>query len=525
MIPDHARVRLPVRLPDLPSYVAFYAHQTPDAVAAEDGFSSLRYAELEVRVSAFAQALIERGVRPGDRVAFQGPPGLPFWVSLLGTQRAGAVWLGLNPAYTSRELLHVLRDATPVLVLAAPAVEDSSLSALSLACEEAALGAPCQLEGTSLPEPSQYRQFRRTEGDRGLPAEPVPAQVSLIVYTSGSTGAPKGAMLTSTGLVENGWWLAQRMGFRPLRGLVNLPVNHVGCVGDLCATLLVAGGTLVFMERFDATAAVKRIVDAKVEWLPQVPAQFQLMVNKGGMDATALRSVRHLTWGGAAMPEPLVRQLQDWVPDVFNSYGLTECSGTITLTAHGATVDELTGTVGRPVAPGLLRIADGAGLCAPQGEVGEVQIRGPHVFLGYLGRPEATASAFTPDGWLRTSDLGMLDGDGNLHLRGRTQDMFKSGGYNVYPREVETVIESMPGVELCAVVAVPDPLWNEVGVAFVQGDRARLMTEDLRHHCQTLLARYKVPKEFVVRPALPLLPIGKVDKAALRSEAINRAQQ
>lgn len=525
MIASQVSDRLPPRLADLPSYLAFFAREKPNAVAAEDVSAGVHYGELEVRVSAFAQALTERGVRPGDRVAFQGPPGLTFWVSLLGTQRAGAVWLGLNPSYTARELLHVLRDAGPALTLSAPVMGDAPLSALNLACQEAGLEAPCLMDGTRLPAAPRTRAPHCSEGSLPLAAKPVPAEVSLIVYTSGSTGAPKGAMLTSKGLVENGWWLAARMDFRPLRGLVNLPVNHVGCVGDLCATLLVAGGTLVFMERFDETAAVKRIVDAKVEWLPQVPAQFQMMVNKGGLDGNALRTVRYLTWGGAAMPEPLVRQLQAWVPDVFNSYGLTECSGTITLTTPGAGLEELTATVGRPVAPGLLRIADGAGHCARAGEVGEVQIRGSHVFMGYLGRPEASADAFTPDGWLRTSDLGMLDGHGNLHLRGRTQDMFKSGGYNVYPREVEAVIESMPGVELCAVVAVPDPLWDEVGVAFVQGDPARVTSQDLRSHCQSLLARYKVPKDFVVRPVLPLLPIGKVDKAALRSEAIGRAQQ
>ncbi len=131
----------------------------------------------------------------------------------------------------------------------------------------------------------------------------------------------------------------------------------------------------------------------------------------------------------------------------------------------------------------------------------------------------ARARALTPDGWLRTGDLGSLDAQGNLQLHGRTHEMFKSGGYNVYPREVETVIESMPGVQLCAVVATPDPLWGEVGTAFVQGDPQALSPARLREHCQALLARHKVPKRFIVRSALPLLPVGKVDKAELMREA------
>lgn len=506
----------PPRLARLPEFLAHHARHAPGREAASDGRTSLNYGELERHVGRFARCLVQRGVRRGDRIAFHGPPGLDFWISLLGTQRAGAAWLGLNPAHTARELAHVLKDAGPVLTLCTLGEDSPGHAALRSACRDAGAPPPERMEGLGLsPAPKAGARPRRV-----APAqEAVPAGVALIVYTSGSTGAPKGAMLTEQGLVENGWWLAARMNFAPLRGLVNLPVNHVGCVGDLCATLLVAGGTLVFMERFDPSEAVRRIVDSRIEWLPQVPAQFQLMAAQGGLDATTLRAVRHLTWGGAAMPAPLAQQLQAWVPDVFNSYGLTECSGTITVTAPGATLEELTATVGRPVAAGRLRIADAEGVAVPDGEVGEVQICGPHVFRGYLHRPEATAQAFTPDGWLRSGDLGSLDSRGNLQLRGRTHEMFKSGGYNVYPREVEAVIEAMPGVQLCAVVATPDALWGEVGTAFVQGDPGVLSADGLREHCQGLLARYKVPKHFVVRQALPLLPVGKVDKAALRRDA------
>jgi fatty-acyl-CoA synthase len=339
---------------------------------------------------------------------------------------------------------------------------------------------------------------------------------SLIVYTSGTSGRPKGALITHAGLVENGWWLARRFDFEPCRTLANLPINHIGCVGDVCATTLVAGGTLVFMDRFDAVQAVGLLRQQRITWLAQVPAQFQLMVAKGGLRAEDLVDVRHLTWGGAPMPRGLIEQFRDWVPDLFNSYGLTECSGTITVSARDASLDELADTVGRPVDPGLLRIAEGE-KPLPAGEAGEVQIRGRHLFAGYLNQPEATAEALTADGWLRTRDLGALDASGNVRLLGRMHDMFKSGGYNVYPREVEGVIESLPGVELCAVIAVPDPLWGEVGIAFVQSSNAAVTVEALEQHCARLLARYKVPKRFELRTSLPLLAIGKIDKRALRA--------
>jgi long-chain acyl-CoA synthetase len=299
--------------------------------------------------------------------------------------------------------------------------------------------------------------------------------------------------------------------------LVNLPINHVGCIGDVCATALVLGSTMVFMPRFDAVAAVQALTEHRITWLPQVPAQFQLMLAKGGLDAKALSGVRSLAWGGAAMPSGLIEQLRSWVPDLFNSYGLTECSGTITISERGASLDALAHSIGKPVDPSRVRIADEQDRPLAAGEGGEIQIRGPHVFKGYLHDATATQATFTADGWLKTGDLGLSDADGSVRLLGRTREMYKSGGYNVYPREVETVIEALPGVELCAVVGLPDALWGEVGVAFVQGDPNAVTAELLAAHCATQLARYKCPKRFVVRTALPLLPIGKVDKHALKS--------
>jgi acyl-CoA synthetase (AMP-forming)/AMP-acid ligase II len=309
------------------------------------------------------------------------------------------------------------------------------------------------------------------------------------------------------------------MGFEPQRGLVNLPVNHIGCIGDLCATLLVSAGTLVFMDRFEPQGVVRCLVEQRLSWLGQVPAQFQLLLGKGGLGPQHLRGVRHLLWGGAAMPEALVRRLKDWVPDVMSSYGLTECSGTIAVTTPDATLTALADTVGRPVAADRLRVVDTHDRPLASGSSGEIQIHGDHVFRGYLKLPAATRAAFSGDGWLRTGDVGSLDSDGNLRLLGRTHEMFKSGGYSVYPREIEAVIESLPGVELCAVVSVPDPLWSEVGVAYVQADPARVTAQRLAEQCAGQLARYKLPKRFVVRPALPLLSIGKVDKQRLRGES------
>jgi acyl-CoA synthetase (AMP-forming)/AMP-acid ligase II len=519
----HPEAAMPPPLPSLLHYLDRYAVEAPERLAAIDGDQRLSYATLHDAVNRCCEGLKSLGVTPGDRVAFMGVPGVSFWVSLLGTLRAQACWMGLNPQHTERELGHVLGDARPVLTLVSSDTPEAARHQLARGSAAAQVNAPLALDdGTTPLSPTLIEQARdavvsRASSDAATSVELAREGVCLIVYTSGTTGQPKGALLTGAGLVENGWWMARRLGWEPHRVLVNLPVNHVGCIGDVCATALVLGGTMVFMPRFDAGAAVQVLKDHQITWLPQVPAQYQLMLTKGGLDAQALASVRSLAWGGAAMPGSLIQQLQSWVPDMFNSYGLTECSGTITISERGASLDALAQTIGKPVDPARVRIADAQDRSLPAGEGGEIQICGPHVFQGYLHNPAATRATFTADGWLRTGDLGQAGADGNIRLLGRTREMYKSGGYNVYPREVESVIEGLPGVELCAVVGLPDALWGEVGVAFVQGDPATVTVDSLAAHCATQLARYKCPKRFVVRAALPLLPVGKVDKQALKA--------
>jgi acyl-CoA synthetase (AMP-forming)/AMP-acid ligase II len=217
------------------------------------------------------------------------------------------------------------------------------------------------------------------------------------------------------------------------------------------------------------------------------------------------------------MPESLIQHLAGFIPDLFNSYGLTESSGTISVTAPGASIEQLAASVGVPVFEGAVRIVDAQGQPLAPGESGEVQLHGRHVFPGYLRNPDATRLAFTPDGWLRTGDTGMWREDGSLRLAGRLTEMYKSGGYNIYPREIEVVLESHPGVAMAAVIGVADPLWGEVGHAFVVPSGQGVSTEALVALCRERLAAYKLPKKIDLRCELPLLPIGKVDKKQLRN--------
>jgi acyl-CoA synthetase (AMP-forming)/AMP-acid ligase II len=231
-------------------------------------------------------------------------------------------------------------------------------------------------------------------------------------------------------------------------------------------------------------------------------------------------SLRAILFEGAPMPANLIAELQSLGGTVFTTWGLTEATCSVTYTAPGDGIEVLASTVGRPAPTYEVRIAAVEGHAAAGGAVGEILVRGPCVMAGYYGRPEATAAAIDAAGWLHSGDLGWFDADGRLRLVGRLKDMYKSGGYNVFPREVELVLESHPSVALAAVVAVSDPLYHEVGCAFlIPRPQHSLDAAEVAAFCRQRLANYKVPKRIFVRDALPMLAIGKIDKAALRQEA------
>lgn len=493
------------KLSSLLEYLEHYADLNPEAIALWDDERQMDWQALRHQVQLLAQEWLHCGIEPGDRVGFLGAPSIDFWLTFLAAQSVGAVWVGINPQYTYREIAHVLTDAAPRVVFRSSDMDAAAVEPLRAAWTD--VGGAKLYRISDAPDQLLANQLGADEL--------VDRKVAMIVYTSGTTGRPKGALLTGSGLVENGWWIARRLGGVPQRTLVNLPVNHIGCVGDVCVSAFLTGGTLVFQAKFDPVDAVRMIREREISWVAQVPAQFQLLLDRGGVTAEDLASIRCLMWGGAPMPRGLIEQYAVLVPDLCCSYGLTECSGTITISPPGTTIERLADSVGQPVSEDRLRIVDGNGQPLVDGECGEIQLAGPHLFAGYLHAAEATAEAFTQDGWLKTGDLGCLLEDGSVALRGRTREMFKSGGYNVYPREVEEVIEALSDVELCAVVPTEDELWSEVGVAFVQSQSGRLSADALKEHCSMSLAKYKVPKFFVLLADLPLLPIGKVDTRQL----------
>jgi acyl-CoA synthetase (AMP-forming)/AMP-acid ligase II len=440
-------------------------------------------------------------VARGDVVAMHGFSRPECLAVFLACCRLGATFLGLSPKSTVRELSYVVSDAQPRLVVAVD---------------------PGELEGL---EPR--RPVIAPEALLGRGAAPAPARGTddpcAIVYTSGSTGAPKGALLSQRSIVRSAeltvdHWYGGREG---LRTLAQLPINHVGWLVCECVSALVAGGAVVFRERFDGGETLRLIAQERLTLWLAFPSMVALAMRSPEFEGCDLSSLRRVAFGSMPSVELLAR-LRERTGAVFSvSYGLTEASGgAVTTTDARADASTVAGTIGRPV-PGLeTRIVDPEGRDVAAGESGELLVRDPCVFLGYLHRPDATAAALDENGWLHTGDAVAADPDGNLRMVGRLKEMFKSGGYNVYPTEIETVISTCDAVSAVAVVDVPDPLWSEVGVAFVvPAAGARVRPEELREHARARLANYKVPKRFVVVDSLPQLPNGKADKVALREQA------
>ena len=303
--------------------------------------------------------------------------------------------------------------------------------------------------------------------------------------------------------------------------VVSFPINHVASVADTCATTLVRGGKIVFQEQFDPVASVEATVKERCSMIAGVPTMFQMQMAQPGFDDADFSALELILWGGAAMPVECINRLKELNKRMLTAYGMTETACHVTYTDAGSDVDVLANTVGRGDPNCGIRIQTADGGLATEDNPGELQVAGEFLMLRYWNREEATRRAFTNDGWLKTGDVAFQRKDGNIRLVGRMSDMFKSGGYNVYPREIEITLEAHPAVALAAVVAAPDPLYQEIGVAYLQIEIGQALTpESAAAWCREHLANYKVPKSIKILDALPLLPVGKVDKQALKKRHV-----
>ena len=505
------------RISDYPS---FHAARTPQAEALSGAGGEYTYLEFSAAVDAVASAMLARGIRKGDVVATLSPPRAEFFILFLATARIGGIWLGLNPKSTQRELGHILSDAKPVLVFSVAASGDrvfsSELEEMGVEPNRIiGIGDEGALEQFLLAGANTNSQCFQEAIKAVSPDDP-----ALIIYTSGTTGTPKGALLSQGGMVQSFHTQASVAGVDNVRILNNLPINHIGSVGDVSCHALICGGLIHFMDTYSPAGSLEAIEAKRLTVWGQVPVQLQQSLESNADDKADISSLELIFWSGGVAPVPLVERLQRICPRLLNAYGMTEATSNITYTPFQSSAADLSGTVGLPAPDCEIKIIGADGKALPPGQEGEICVRTDRLMLGYLNREEATRETIDSEGWLRTGDVGQMGADGLLRLTGRKNEMFKSGGYNIYPREIEEVLEAVPSVSVAVVVAAPHPVFGESGVAYIApAPGASLSEEMLRDWCRENLANYKIPKLFRIRDNLPMLAIGKIDKVSLKRDA------
>ena len=469
----------------------------------------IRYADVDARSAAFAHVLRKLGVGVGDRVAVQAEKSIDMLMLYLGAVRVGAVFLPLNTAYTAGELDYFMRDAEPVLFVCDPA----ALAAI----EPLAAAAGVPRVATLAADGSGSLTVMLDAAPAGFDTVPRgDDDLAAILYTSGTTGRSKGAMLSHDNLASNAFMLKDYWRFTSGDVLLHaLPIFHTHGLFVATNTILAAGASMIFLPRFDAGAVLAQLPRATS--MMGVPTFYIRLLDEPGFTSELVTHIRLFISGSAPLSADIHREFRERTGHaILERYGMTETNMN---TSNPYAGDRIAGTVGLPLPGVSIRIADPeSGATMPQGEVGVIEIAGPNVFKGYWRMPEKTVAEFR-DGYFISGDLGLIDARGYVSIVGRAKDLIISGGYNVYPAEVEAAIDELPQVHDSAVIGVPHRDLGEAVVAVVV-PRVRDFAdgEAIKAELAGKLARFKQPRAVLFVDALPKNAMGKVQKAILREE-------
>lgn len=463
----------------------------------------MTFGDLEARSNRMARALAARGVRTGDRLAFLLPNGIAFIDCFLACVKLGVIVVPVNVLYREREIAHILDDASPVAVVTTPTLA-ASLPPGGVAWEIEAL----------------WRDAATHDGARVR--QPLDGEwPALIVYTSGTTGRSKGAVLTHNNCMANALALTTCWQITDAdRYLAVLPLFHVHGLGNGVLSWLTSGCCMRLLERFDAARIAADFRDFAPTLFFGVPTMYVRLLELTPGDARAIGGhMRLFVCGSAALPAHVLAAFHErFGHTILERYGMSE---TLMNLGNPYTGERRPGSVGLPFPGVAIRIVDGSGADVPDGSVGELWVRGPNVFRGYWRRADADAEAFVAStdapgraAWFRTGDLAERAADGYVTLRGRRTDLIISGGFNIYPREIEELLLERPGIREAVVVGVADERRGELPVAYVVADDDGAVAA-LDADCRSLLASFKVPRAFVRVDALPRTALGKVQKHLL----------
>jgi acyl-CoA synthetase (AMP-forming)/AMP-acid ligase II len=512
----------------IPDVVRAAALRHGDATALVDGSSRWSFRELEQQMLRGVKAVMALGIKPGDRVGLCAPNSAEWIVAALGIQGAGGIVVPLNTRFKAQEQAYILRKCAASAVFASSFLGNDYIAALAAHDPELpALAKTVSILGPRGAAALSWSEFLASgrQYDTAVAQESIdavtPDSIADVIFTSGTTGHPKGVILTHGQSLRAYGWMSEEYTFRAGDSfLVVPPFFH--CFGYKAGWLasLMHGVTVIPMAVFDAGEALETIARERVAIMLGPPTIFQDLIRHPARPSTDLSSLRVSMTGGTTTPEQLVHAMKSDLgfDIVMSAYGLTESSALVTTTRVGDTAETVARTTGRPI-PGVeVRIADDDGDDVPDGQPGEILVRGFNVTRGYWDDPEATAETVDPFGWLHTGDIGQLDAAGNLAVVDRKKEMFIVGGFNAYPAEIEKLLLDYPPVEQAAVVGVPDERLGEVGCVFVVPrpgavlDRAELVAWARRH-----MANFKVPRYVRVVEQLPRNASQKVLKHELRA--------
>ncbi len=459
-------------------------------VATETG-ERISYFELNARTERAAAAVIAAGAGPGDRYGILFHNSVDFLALFFAAAKCGAIVVPLSTRATVHELRQIVDDCGMKICFRGPEFADLVLP----------------VESTS-----SINGVRDARAPRQSPEDPY-----CLLYTSGTTGKPKGVMIPKRQLYWNGYNTAVNWGLREDEvSPIYTPLYHAGGVAAFLIPIFTVGGTIILHRGFDAAEVLRTVERERCTVVLGVPTTLKMLMDAPEFATTDLSHVRWFISGGAPLPHYIIEAYQTRGVEMKQGYGMTEAG----VNCFSMTIDDArrkAGSIGRPMMFTEVRIAGDDGGDVATGEIGEMWIRGPHVALGYWNNPEATRAAFDDDGWLHTGDLARRDNEGFFYIAGRRKEMFISGGVNVYPAEIEAELVSHPRVADAAVIPIADETWGEVAVAFIVGDAGE---EELNAYLASRISRFKLPKRYIFVDALPRTPYGKVEKPKLAQRLI-----
>ncbi len=499
------------------------AHLTPDREALFELDTGVRYtyADLNARANRAANWLRSIGIGVGDRVSILAQNSVAFVDLLYGVAKIGAVLAPLNWRLVASELVYIVNDCGSQVVIVGP----EYVAVWTDMRPHVTVPHVVSIEGAQIDAPAYEDVVAWASAENPPLLNLDPDTPHCILYTSGTTGRPKGAIIPQRQVLWNcintvvSWGLTEH-DVSP----VFTPMFHAGGLFAFLTPLFYVGGRILLGRHFDPDESLHLIQDEKCTVILGVPTLFQMWMDSDEFASADFSHVHFFISGGAPCPVPLMNTWREKTGTIFRQgYGLTEVGPNCFSMTDADSVPK-SGSVGRPIFHSQMRLVDENGDDVPVGATGELLIKGPHVCAGYLDNPQATADSLR-DGWFYTGDMARMDEDGFYTISGRFKDMIISGGENVYAAEVEAVFMEHPAVAECALIGKPHEKWGEVGLMIVvRSNGAQVSAETLHAHCAAQLAKYKVPKEIVFVDELPHSPYGKVEKVKLRKQFVQQEE-